>query len=492
MFEKTFHNDVFRMVLLFAAVTAMCRFTYGATAVVVALAGAMYAISKRPGPLAVCYVMFPYFIVVNREILGLNPVTAMTARFGNFFMIMVMLLSGAGLSGRPGLRLPITWMFAYAGVAVLSSIDGWMPLISFLKLFQYVLFLIGILFVARIMQQSDNGLHQLRCAFMALAVIFLWGSVAAYFVPSVGFSLQISRMAEYGVYATGKDLVEGKAEYLFNGLTCHSQILAPVVALLSTYVLCDMLLVERHFSWLHVSLFSVAPMLLYMSRSRGGFLEFIATMSTAIFVCVPRARLTQMAKNKLMQLLLFASVVIFVVAVVAQVRDQSISKWLRKTDDVGGDTRSLKEAFTGSRQGLVEYNLRDFKKNPFLGKGFQVVEGMDAAYKAGYVTWYSAVVEKGVTPYVILGETGIVGAIVFLIFLFVFYTTCLARRYLALLSMFTCVLVANLADSTMFSPSGLGGFMWIASCIGGFGIDLIALRQSQCAFSPTTEFCCLR
>ena len=144
-----------------------------------------------------------------------------------------------------------------------------------------------------------------------------------------------------------------------------------------------------------------------------------------------------------------------------------------------GDTRTLKEAFTGSRQALIEYNLGDFKKSPVWGKGFQVIEGMDSAYRAGMVTWYTASVEKGVTPYVILGETGMVGATVFVVFLISFYTTCLAKRYLALLTMFTCVLVANLADSTLFSPAGLGGFLWIASCIGGFGIDLISLRQSQ-------------
>ncbi len=123
-------------------------------------------------------------------------------------------------------------------------------------------------------------------------------------------------------------------------------------------------------------------------------------------------------------------------------------------------------------------NLRDFRLNPILGKGFQVIPGMEQLYRSGYITLFSAPVEKGVTPYVVLGETGICGAIIFVIFLFSFYGTCLKRRYLALLTMFTCMMVANLADSTFFSPGG-GGFAWITSCVGGMGIDIIAIRKAH-------------
>ena len=86
---------------------------------------------------------------------------------------------------------------------------------------------------------------------------------------------------------------------------------------------------------------------------------------------------------------------------------------------------------------------------------------------------------KGVTPYVVLGETGVIGASVFIVFLFVFYSTCLKRRYLSTLTMFTCMFAANLADSTFFSPGGIGGYLWIMSCVGGFGIDMISIRQSH-------------
>lgn len=479
MYQKQFLKDVIKVTIIIGLLLVLCRWTMGAIAIAVALVGAVFAIQRKAGLLVGCYAFFPILICFNRFIVGVNAVTMMTARLGNLFLIAVMMLTGAGFSGRVRERLPISMLFVYCLVAVISSIDGWMPLISYLKLSQYVLFLIGLLFVTRILQQSDKGLYQLRCVFMALAVIFLVGSVVSRFIPALGYSMFIGKVMESGINIMGEDIVNVEGMVLFNGMTNHSQALAPVVAMMSAWVLCDMLLVERKFTWLHGTLLSTAPVLLYISRSRGGLLQLVAMMVTAMFVCVPRARLAAVVKSKLTQMMILAGVALIGAAVVAQIKNQSISKWLRKTEDVGGDRRSLSEAFTGSRQALIEYNLNDLKLNPLFGKGFQVMRGMEQAYRAHLITWYSASVEKGVTPFVVLGETGLIGAGVFIVFLFVFYGTCLKRRYLSTLTMFTCMLVANLADSTFFSPGGVGGFLWIASCVGGFGIDLISIRQAH-------------
>ena len=482
MFKNKFHKDVLKALVIICAILGLCRVTMGGMAVLVALSGAVAILMHKPGYAAVCYILFPIFTIFNRTIVGISPVFLMTARLGNLFMIAVMILTGAGFSGRVREKLPIAWLFAYCLVACISSIDGWMPLISYLKIAQFVLFLIGLLFVTRMLQQSDEGLYQLRCIFMAMAIVFLWGSIFSGLIPSIGYSMTIDRMAAYGIEMTGEDLASDEGMRLFNGLTCHSQMLAPTVAMMAAWVLCDMLLVERRFTILHAVVLVAAPILLYVSRSRGGLLDIVAVMLMAIFVCVPRAQLAMAVKSRLMQLLFLAAAALVAIGVIGQIRSQTLSKWLRKTDDVRGDTRSLKEAFTGSRQFLIEYNLSDFKLNPMFGKGFQVMRGMEQAYRAKLITWYSASVEKGVTPYVILGETGLVGTGVFLIFMCVFYGTCLKRRYLALLTLFTCMLVTNLADSTLFSPGGMGGFLWITSCVGGFAIDIMALRIARHPF----------
>ena len=482
MLTNKFHKDVLKALVVICAILGLCRITLGGVAVLVALIGALAVLMHKPGYAATCYILFPVFTIFNRAIVGISPVFLMTARLGNLFMIAVMILTGAGFSGRVREKLPIAWLFPYCLVACISSIDGWMPLISYLKIAQFVLFLMGLIFITRLLQQSDEGLYQLRCVLMALTIIFLWGSIISRFIPSIGYSMSIQQMATYGIEMTGEEVAASEGMRLFNGITCHSQALAPIVAFTAAWVLCDMLLVERRFCVLHVAILSAAPILLYVSRSRGGLLDIVAVMLTVIFVCVPRAKLAVAVKTKLMQFLFLAAALLVVIGVVGQARNQLLSRWLRKTEDVGGDTRSLKEAFTGSRQSLIEYNLNDFKLNPLFGKGFQVIRGMEQAYRAGLITWYSASIEKGVTPYVILGETGLVGTGVFLIFLCVFYGTCLKRRYLATLTLVTCMLVANLADSSLFSPGGGGGFAWIISCVGGFATDIMALRMSRHPF----------
>ena len=477
MIKNKFYKDVLKAAIGICAILLLCKVTMGGVAVLIAMMGVYFAMQRMPGYLAFCYIMFPFFTIFNRSIIGVSPVLLMTARIGNLIMIAAMILTGAGFTGRMRERLPIAWMFAYCFVACLSSVDGWMPLISYLKITQFVLFLLGLLFVTRILQQSDQGLYQLRCAFMAFSVIFLLGSFLSAYVPSIGYGVHAALQASYGVNITGEELLAQGGMVLFNGMSCHSQMLAPIVLMLFSWVLCDMLAVEKHMTALHMTLIVISPMLLYMSRSRGGLLGLVVLVFMIVFVFMPRMRLRQKFKDKL-YLFLFCCIGFLVAAgIIGQVRSGMMSKWIRKTDDVSGDDRSLTKAFTSSRQGLIEYNLNDFRLNPIFGKGFQVMRGMEQAYRAKMITWYSASVEKGVTPYVILGETGIMGAAVFAIFLLSFYSTCLRRRYIALLVTFTSMLTSNLADSTLFSPGGLGGFLWITSCIGGFGIDLISIRQ---------------
>ena len=76
------------------------------------------------------------------------------------------------------------------------------------------------------------------------------------------------------------------------------------------------------------------------------------------------------------QYVLFGVLVVVVAGGVMQFRNQGLSRLLRKTEDVSGDHRKLSDAFTGSRQGLINESMRDFAQNPVLGQGFQVAEYM--------------------------------------------------------------------------------------------------------------------
>ena len=485
MIAKNFYKDVITAIIGIVTVLFLCRFTLGGMSVVVAVAGLVSAILRRPTAMTCCFILFPLIAIFNRAIIGISGITLIIGKFAFWGMAASALLSSKTRKCS-GEHLPIGCLGLYLLVACLSSLDGWMPLISYLKLANFAVMLLGIYLLSTIMQGSVSSLRALRAVFMAMSIILIVGSLLSYFAPAVGFSMMIYKLEGYGVIMTGDELLASGDRVLFNGMTCHSQMLSPVVAILGTWVLCDMLLIERKLTLLHGVVLACIPPLLYMSRSRGGLLMLACTTIITFIITIPRARLPQKIKRSLGVTMLVAIVALIGSGVYFQIKNEAISRWLRKTDDVATDTRTLEEAFTNSRQGAIEMNLHDFRLNPLFGKGFQVVDGMKQAYAAHMITWFSASVEKGVTPYVILGETGVLGAFVFLIFLSKFYATCFRRGYMSLMTNFSCFLVANLADSTFFSPSALGGFMWIVVCIGSFSTDCLAKKlhcmRMECDF----------
>jgi len=478
MLRSKFYWEVLKAIIGILVVLLLCRLTQGAMSIVMVIVGVVGAIMRKPTVMVCCLVMFPLMAIFNTALIGLKGITLLVGKFSFVAMVVSSLLSSHGMSFKPE-KLPIKWLFLYVGVACLSSISGWFPFISYLKLMNFSLMLIGLCLISRMMQVSFSSLHALRILFMAMSVILIVGSFVSYFVPSVGFSMMLYKYEDYGIIMTGTELVESGGQVLFNGMTSHSQMLSPVVACLGTWVLCDMLLVERRMEPLHCLILLCVPGLLYMSRSRGGLLMLACTMLITCVLTIPRARLPQKVKRHLVFSMIIIALALAGAGVYFQMKNEAVSRWLRKTDDVARDVRSLREAFTGSRQDSIAMNLRDFSLNPLFGKGFQVIQGMRWAYKARIITWFSAPIEKGVTPYVILGETGLLGGLAFLVFLCSFYLTCFRRGYMSLMTNFSCMLVANLADSTFFSPSALGGFMWTVSCIGAFSTDCLVKRLQR-------------
>ena len=164
-----------------------------------------------------------------------------------------------------------------------------------------------------------------------------------------------------------------------------------------------------------------------------------------------------------------------------QVIDGGFSKYLRKDTLNSGQNYSLSEAMTASRMGVVGSSLNDFKKNPMFGMGFQTAEIHPYLLKARMISIFSAPIEKGVLPTMILGETGVVGAGVFLCWLMSFSFICMRRNYVCTLCLMGVLLATNLGEATFFSPGGVGGILWIVTVVGGYLCDLqiIARRNVE-------------
>ncbi len=346
-----------------------------------------------------------------------------------------------------------------------------MPLISYFKILNFVLFVWGIMLLSKAIQAGDEELHQMRVTLLGVSAFVVLGSVFAYFIPSIGYSMEVKKAAFWGMNITGSDVAARAGRKLFNGVMEHSQLLAIITPVCLTWTLCDMLLIQKKISRLHLVIVTVAPVLMFMSRSRTAMLTFVVSIFMIYFCCIPSVKLPPAIKQRLRKTMYGLLAVIIVVITFAQIRYQTLSKWIRKEDNIGADQRSVAEALTASRMGLVEYNLNDFKLNPVFGKGFQVMNWHAQAYKAHRISLLSAPIEKGVLPLMVLGETGLVGACVFIVFLLSFYRTCIRRKYNVLLCMFTIMLATNMSEASFFAPGG-SAMLWIFAVIGGFSLDL--------------------
>lgn len=450
----------------------------GPVLIAVAAAGLYGATSRKPGLAIIATLLVTFLPNLADQLVSHGGGMLMLQKLCNIALLFGLLTCLKGGGG----KLPLGLLYGYLVVAAISSEQGWCPPVSYMKLLQFVLFWTMVIALTSLLAQSDQAIVQVRMAFLFFAVIILLGSAATLFVPGIGYSMY-NRYAFDGQSITVEEL--GSFSF-FSGVALHSQALAPMLACFNAWVLCDMLFVQKKMTRLHLAMLAVAPILLYKTHSRTGLLAYVTSLGIIGFVLLPKAKIARMFRNRVRQIMYGGLLVLMVAAVVMEVRDHTMTSWLRKRDvsQIEEDDRGMMEALTASRQGTNEQNLYDFRQNMLLGKGFQTMEWHGKAYQAGLISIWSAPVEKGVLPMMILGETGVVGASAFLVFLFCFYGTCLSRRYVATLALFTTVLVANLGEAIFFAPSAIGGVLHLVALVGGYAIDLTTLRD----FDPNRRF----
>lgn len=471
-----------RMVVFTALMIGLCRLTRGAIMPVYTLAGALCAFTSQVGWALVFFVMMPFFAIINPAIIGNeSSVYGLSVRLGPLLIGLILAFLGASRQGRH--RLPFFGILPFLMVAAISSADGWAPSVSYMKLVNFIVFLFGIWYGTQNLQQRPKDVLLLRSFFIAMACILVFGSILTIAVPSVGYATGLRYALREGGAALANEVFRQRqadsAATLFCGITNHSQALSPLLALTVGWTLCDMLLLERRFRWLHLAIIVFTLPLAYMTRSRVGLVSLISALVAGGFYAARKVDLPARLRVRLNNSIWLGMGLMLLGAVVIQLKGGYMSQWIRKTSDVSGDSRTLGEALTSSRFGLMEYSLYEFRRNPLLGSGFQVAEYTQDLVRGNKSFILSAPIEKGVAPVMVLGETGILGEICFVIFLVSFYGACARRKYIVTSALFTVFFVTNMAEATMFSPGGIGGILWMISVVGGFTIDTYLLYRQQ-------------
>lgn len=471
--------DVLKGVALLVLVLIVCGKTMGGGAILVAGAAFVMAITGRIGWAIIGYCLFPLMVVMNPYVLPKSGLTGVALRLGPMFLTVGLMISGASRPGRHQIPMGLIWL--YLLVAGLCSMQGYYPEISYLKIVNCAGLFLGLHLGFRNIDQRPADVMTIRKFMLVMTSFIILGSIAVLILfPGAAYITSLSNI----IQEEGMDAAEVVARTsgglkLFAGIMNHSQTLATVLPCSLAWLACDMFFIEKRISKFHVVLILLGLPLVYLTRSRGALLNSTVAALLIYFYCLNKINIRQRIRAKLRMAMMLMMVFVTIGGAVLEVRDHTISRWLRKTEDLSGDQRGLGEAFTSSRQGKAEENLADFRRNPLLGTGFQVTADMQYTFRHAKGLVLSASLEKSILPLMVLGETGVVGFSVFLAYLIVFYVGCLKKRYYCCATLHTVFLVTNMAEASYFSPGGMGGYLWVLCVGGGFVIDMVALYHRR-------------
>lgn len=480
MFKNPVYKQAAKNLAFLVLAIVLTRFSKGLWLGIMAIAGAVWALSNKPGKAFSMYLMIICMVELNPILLPMGGFFGILVRFGPLLIGLALMLKGSSAGGQS--RVPLGILVVFLFVAAVSSINGWAPMVSYLKMTNFLVFLLGFWLGLTCLGKDSLGIDYLRATFLAYSVFLILGSAILLPFPGIstlsGFQLALR---EGNVEAANLAMMSTESTVaLFCGVTRQSQAFAVLSSMVLAWLFADMLFIEKRFSKLHLVLIGVGVPLLYLSRSRVGlFTLMVGILMVAVWL-PNKIILPQMVKRRLKAGVTAMLALGVIGAVFSEISNDSISQWLRKVEDVDDDRRSLTEAVTASRQGLIEMSMYDFRRNPILGSGFQVAEyTAEQIARSGSSFVISAPVEKGVLPVMVLGETGVVGVIVFAIFLISFYTTACNRKLYVTVALFTVLLAANMGEATFFSPGGGGGVLWTISIIGGYCIDMTLCKYRK-------------
>lgn len=477
MRNSSIYKLVTRDVLLLVLFIIAMKLTYGVFIFAIILAGCSFALKGNGGRAVFCFVSLFLIQNINFALVPMTIFTSLGCKTG--FMLMALSAYSKNTRHTRFEKLPFGALWAYLLILSISSMTGYFPLISYLKLFNFAFFMFATCMMVRCAQVNDESLLEARAAFLSVALIMVIGSLAMYFFPDVGYSMNIRYMQRHGFYVSGQQMLESK-DSLFNGMTWHSQALAPMVAISFMYVAIDMFFIEQRIRLIHLGMLIASPIVMFMTRSRTAMLSVAVGMCVFIMYAQGKVNLPRRTKTHIKLIVATFVLVAIGIGTYLEIKDDVFLRWIRKTEDVETDTRTLTDAISSTRMGAVEENTEDFINNPILGVGFQVSRNLKDFYQEGtWVSIFTAPVEKGITPLVVFAEGGILGGLCFIVFVVLFYASCARRRNIALAILFSVILASNMGEATFFAPSGAGGYLWVFTFLGGLVADVSIKVEAQ-------------
>lgn len=366
---------------------------------------------------------------------------------------------------------PLLGMMVYVAYMGLISVVGWNPTISYLKLFLFSIVYLAYYGVANMAgQDSRFDERKVRGIVLAISAFFAFGSLLLIPFPAIS---QLTGEEYEAARLSGQTVTS-----LFKGMTMHSQTLGPVMASIFAFLFADLVINVRKVNGLYLALLLACPYLVYKTSSRTGMAALFASVLIVGWCALRMRGIGMRWRGKVkagMGVMIVAAVT--VVCLSTGLRQSVVRFALKYETEARVGDFSMEEMMI-TRQGLVDRQLENFKASPMIGNGFQVSEAMIGLRNATWKELISAPIEKGVWVTAVLEEGGAVGFTILVVFILVAGGKMLKRGVFTGLSVFTTMLVSNMAEFTMFSMSAMGGFTWALVFIGT-AMDAARIKDDQ-------------
>lgn len=469
---------LFKCLLWFGIVFGLMRAT-GGTGFAIVIPMVLYCVLARKTEALLFWLLVAICaLIVNPYIVPKGGTFGWIQRGLMLFLGSAMAINVMAYPMHAAIR-PYAGMLFYISVMILSSMQGWNPKISFLKLLLFPLIYFTYFGVAnQVGINPQVSSRKIRSVMLSIAILFIIGSVALVPFPT------LSQLKAEDIELGRIDL--STAISLFMGMTNHSQCLGPIISVTSTVLLGDMLFSIKKVDLIYMVLLFCCPYLVYLTSSRTGMGAYILGQLFVLWVFMNVRGIGSKWKSKVITLgmtTLTLALVAFMTS--PSLQDKMLRFLMKANTEVDAQTVST-EAIISTRQALIDNAIYNFKKSPMIGNGFQVSAEM-AKMKDRGLAILSAPIEKGVWVTAVLEEGGIVGWIVFVVFLFACITKSIRRRaYIGASCLFTFTL-SNLGEFTFFSMSYSGGFCW-AMIFVGLALDLRKMNDENEALRQQMEF----
>lgn len=197
-----------------------------------------------------------------------------------------------------------------------------------------------------------------------------------------------------------------------------------------------------------------------LSKSRTALLATsLSILVTFPFLFVINKNSKKVEKSKAIITAIFSFWIVVTIFAATETPMRYVNNLIHK----GKSERSVTESFHHSRGRLIETQISNFKKEPWVGNGFGVYASGQFPSGVKYFMGLpiSASVEKGIIFTSILEETGIIGTTFFIIFIVSILYPIIVYAKIPFLSMIIACIAVNFGEAILFSVNGNGIWYWL-------------------------------